>query len=104
MNFTIDIQGKLIALAAAADRLLGYPRAGVHIGGGRHVDDGSTQTHARVIKHPSRNEHAYEISTELEAALDVSAQRKRLSGAELDDLDSARAGSAPLDPTWLPES
>jgi|ETNvirnome_2_300_1030623.scaffolds.fasta_scaffold17103_2 hypothetical protein len=57
------------ALQRAADKILGYPRPGRRIGGGRHAEGGTTATAADVRRHPTREQWAYQVTGELIAAL-----------------------------------
>ena len=107
MSYTTGTRTELEALATAADKLLGYPRAGVSAATGLPVDlpnrKGWTERHATVRKHPMRDEYAYPVDVDLTAALDDAARRKRMAAAELTDLDAARAAKAELDGTWSEE-
>lgn len=57
--FTVQLDAN--NYAAAVDAKYGYPRIGQDIGGGIHASkaEGTTQTHAQVLKHPTLPQWAY---------------------------------------------
>lgn len=53
------------------DTAEGYPKAGVDVGGGRHVSPTFvTQTHCQPVKHPTLNEWAVLQDSRVTAAID----------------------------------
>jgi len=94
----------MLRLRDLDSRLHGFPRRGHHVGGGRHapIDDappqGWTLRRQDVRKHPSRDEWAYPVDTELSK---VRAERDaELKATERTVLDTAITNAAPLPADW----
>jgi len=96
-------KAQVVAYLALASKAMGYPRAGVEVGPGPHVQDpagGPFQTRRwdEPRKHPKRNEWDC-------AALDTDkhgAKLERLSTAEKKALADALAAAKPAPKDWEP--
>ena len=105
-------------LAAATevtqDKLLGYPLAGVHVGGGRHVDmpaswDGNgavpigwTSYKGSSRQHPTLPQWATTLDPDAPAAM-ANGRRNRLNASEQTKMTADLAAAVPTLPgDWLP--
>lgn len=81
------------SLAASVDVQLGYPRAGVDVGGGRHVPPAQSVTlrYADVVAKPDGTAWAYPVDTTNQTA--VTSQPS---------LTASATGITNLDATWQP--
>lgn len=107
-----NAQVNAAAVQTAQDKLLGYPRAGTHVGRGRHVTmpgswdgqgeapPGWTATQAIVEQHPVRAEWAVELHADLSGELTRSGAR--LTAAERGRLNAAIATAQELPADWRP--
>jgi hypothetical protein len=102
------------AVETIEDKLLGYPLAGVHVGGGRHVAmpatwDGSgsvpigwTSYKGSSRQHPTLAQFATPLDPECPAAMG-NGRRSRLSAAEQSKMSADLAAAVPTLPSdWFP--
>lgn len=115
MPFVVQVTSLLAAATEAnQDKLLGYPLAGVHVGGGRHVDmpptwDGSgavpigwTSYKGSSRQHPTLAQFATPVDDECAAAMG-NGRRARLNAGEQTKMSAdlvAAIVSLPSD--WFP--
>lgn len=95
----VATRSECLALAAAVDKSLGYPRAGVNVGGGIHVPPelSVTRTHADPLEHPAKDgRYAYPIDVAVTATKDD----PKLTTRERSDLTAAITTARELDETW----
>jgi hypothetical protein len=111
MNIFVGTSLECDALAAIADKLLGYPTGNTswtHVGGGRHVEmpakpgaPGWTKEHGAVRQHPTNPLLcAYPIDAALEAA--AAGDTSKLSGTEKTTLTTSIAAKQTLTSDWIP--
>jgi hypothetical protein len=109
MSHTTGTKASVEAVQADTDTLMGYPRKGVHVGGGRHAEmpdtfipgaPGWTEHQAAVKKHPTKDEYAIELGGDVAAALADPEKRKRLSAAKLAALEAKQAAAEELPADW----
>lgn len=84
-------------VSSAVDSLIGYPRAGTNVGGGRHVSArvGTTVREAHVYRHPTETtRYAYPL-TERSAAL-----HGRLVNVDGADVTIDTSTAVERDATW----
>ncbi len=102
MKHIIGTKADCDTVAAAADKLCGYPRAGRNAATGELVNPGKagsfgwTMRHADVVKHPTKAAYAYPVDDKLENALAEPELREKLKAAELAELDAAKLNAAEL--------
>lgn len=113
MAHQITTEADARATQAAQDKLLGYPARGTHVGAGVHVPmpdtwDGTgdcppgwTATHARVEKHPARDEWAVELHPDLPG--EVTRNGGRLTAGERGQLLAASMVARDLPADWRPD-
>lgn len=103
-----DTEARCDALVGIIDKALGYPRAGVHVGGGKHAAmpatwDGTGPTppgwtkHATVSWVASATSAAVPIPDSLSTLLQRPESLGRLSVAERNTLNAAIAGRTNVD-------
>jgi hypothetical protein len=115
MPFIVQLTSLLAAATEAnQDKLLGYPLAGVHVGGGRHVDmpatwDGTgavppgwTSYKGSSRQHPTLAQWATPIDPDAPAAM-ANGRRARLNASEQAKMTADLAAAvASLPSDWLP--
>lgn len=115
MAFVVQLTALLAAnTEGTQDKLLGYPVAGVHVGGGRHVDmpaswDGSgavppgwTSYKGSSRQHPTLSQWATPLDPDAPAAMG-NGRRSRLNVSEQAKMTADLAAAvASLPSDWLP--
>jgi hypothetical protein len=115
MPFIVQATSLLaVGTEVAQDKLLGYPQAGVHVGGGRHVAmpatwDGNgavpigwTSYKGSSRQHPTLPQYATPLDNECPAAM-ANGRRARLNGSEQAKMTADLAAAVPnLPGDWFP--
>lgn len=96
-GIVFSVQTDATRLQRAVDGLLGYPRDGVDVGGGRHVSPTfRTERHNTVLPHPTLPSWAVIVDGAVES---VDGLSRTIDGT-LTSVDTALAVT--LDATWTP--
>jgi type IV secretory pathway protease TraF len=109
----VTSRAEAAAVEQTQDKLLGYPRVGVHVGGGVHVAmpatwDGTgsvpvgwTSYRGSGRQHPVRQEFAVLVDPECTAAL-ANGRRARLTAQEQTKMAADVAAAIELPADWSP--
>lgn len=93
-SIVFTLQSDAQSFASAVDAKLGYPRAGVNVGGGIHGPSVTTQRHSDVLQHPTLPQWAF-------LAYDATAQG--VVNASVNPVPVPATGTivASLDASWV---
>ena len=95
----------LVELQKRVDAALGYPKAGVNIGGGVHAPPNVTLHHAEIEAHPNGTQWAYAVDSDSTSAVaQVKAQcvAKGAAGTADEKAIAAMPAVQDMTPDWVP--